>query len=697
MTSDLPYAWTLLIVLGRAAVVFGVSFLVLTRFALPGTLRRSSWEGRGWGDAVLGVSATVVAATVLGALGLFDAASLAAMLGLSLAGGAYLRYRRLWRRSLLDAYAALLRWIERIAPPDPVVAGYGPAPAREARGSARRRTTLTPRAGWWVGVGVASALATGVRLIPTFAQSAPFSLRYYAHLETLKGLRVGAPVGTAEGWGLHALVLALSEMARVDPAILLRGVGAVSAGAITYGVYQTARFYWAGRPGAFLGALFVAIGGPLLPLPLERQAGAEPLMLAAALAIPVFPHLASYIGSGGRRGLVVGATGLLACGLVYPAVGGLLAAVVGVYIGTIGLQVLWRRRVQGKQARARYRDRGLSRRMLVLGGGGLAMGVLWALEARLVSRMSEPGSFAFFEIARAVRLDLAPVVVAGVLGASVMLAPLVPGRERFEAVLPRPGALWRTGGQTLAMLALWLGTGAGYDGVSGAAAVLLMAVVGLDLALLSSEIRVRVAAVWPARWRVRLPAWTSAALALAVGIIVIGTGWSVPVPGPTVEPEGFVEGYLDITQESLPYAWTAVGHRGTGTLVSQRGRFMDYGYFLDNYDPAAYSHTGQRRIPTPDVYLFVERNPDASQVMAELMPTGRDLTRQMHRWVRAYAQRPDAARSLSVFYRDDAVTVYRISRPASTLLQLDEREERPVQRAPPPPREKMLPPVASIP
>ncbi len=670
MNPDLPYAWSLLLALVRVALVFGVSFLVLTRFTLPGTTRRSSWEGRGWGDAVLGVSMTLVAASVLGVLGLFDTASLAAVLALSLAGGAFLRYRRLWRRTMLQNYAGLLRWIERVAPPDPIVPGYATAPPAPAPARGARPSALTPQAGWWVGVGVASALAAGVRLIPTFAQAAPFSLRYYAHLETVKGLRIGAPVGTAEGWGLHALVLALGEMARVDPALLLRGVGAVAAGAITYGVYQTARFYWAGRPAAFLGALFIAVGGPLLPLPLERQAGAEPLMLAAALALPVFPHLASYIGAGGRRGLTVGASGLLACGLVYPAVGGLLAVVTGVYVATIGLQVAWRRRVQGQGARGPYRDRGLWRRTAVLAGGGVALAALWALDAWMVTSISEPGTFAFFDAARAVRQDPAPVVVAGVLGALVVLAPLVPGRDRFADRLPRPGALWRTGGQTLAMLALWVGTGAGYTGVSGAAAVLLMAAVGLDVALVVTEARVRLAAVWPDRLRLHLPTWTSAPAALAVGVVVIATGWSVPVPGPTVEPEGFVRAYLDIDRQSLPFAWTAIGHRGTGTLVAQRGRFMDYEFFLTNYDAEAYDHVGDGRIPTPDLFLFVERDPGAPQTMAELMPPGRDLTARMHDWVGAYARRPDQAGRLSAFYRDDDLTVYRISRPAPTLLEL---------------------------
>ena len=206
-----------------------------------------------------------------------------------------------------------------------------------------------------------------------------------------------------------------------------------------------------------------------------------------------------------------------------------------------------------------------------------------------------------------------------------------------------------------------------------------MAAVGLDLALVTSEVRVRLAAVWPRAWRRRVPTWTPALAAGAVGVGVIVGGWSVPVPGPTVEPDGFVEAYLDIDRRSLPYAWTAVGHRGTGALVAHRGRFMDYAYFLDNYDPRQYRHAGAGQIPTPDVFLFVESGRGETAVMAELMPPGRDLPARMARWVQAYAQGPDAG-ALSVAYRDRDLTVYRIARSAPTLLELADDDGPPEER-----------------
>lgn len=672
MVEDVPYAWFLLVGVLRVGVVAAVSFVVLTRFALPGTTARSSWEGRGWGDAVLGVSVTVVVATALGLLGLFDTASLAAALALGLAGGAVLRYRRLWRRTLLQRYAALLEWIEWLSPPDPVAPGVGdsPPPAGSLRASAvswsrarwRAVAEMSPQAGWWVGVGVLAAVALGVRLIPALAEAAPFTLRYYASLETLKGLVEGRPVGSPGGWGLHALVMALSEMARVDAALVLRGVGAVAGAAIAYGVYQTARFYWCSRPAAFAGALFVAAGGPLLPLPLERQAGAEPLMLAAALALPVFPHVSAYLGDGSRRGITVAAMGLLATGLVAPSVGVLLVAIVAVYVGTILHQIRRRRGRPEAGQTSRYRNRGLRRRVSVMAAAGAGAVAVWWGYVGLLEGVSAAASIFFYEAAQSDAWFGPPVVVAGLLGALTVGLPFVPGRAPYESRLPRSGALLRTGGQTLAMLAVWVWTGAGYDGLSGAAVVLLMTGVGVDLALVVNEAWVR----WAPRWRgpvagERAVVWAPASVALAVGLVVIGTGWSVPVPGPGVEPDGFVKGYHAIDRDFQPYAWTAVSHLGTGVLTKHRGRFMDYEYFLLSYDPDRYDHAGAGAIPTPDLFVFLERGP--SQVGEELLPSGRDHQGRLHEWVRRYARRGDQAARVSVFYRDEDVEVIRISRP----------------------------------
>ena len=680
-------SYTALLVLGllRVAAVALVSFVVLTRFALPGTPRRSAWEGRSWGDAVLGVSVTVVAATLLGLLGLFDTASLAALLGLALAGGATLRYRRIWRRTLLRRYATFLEWIERVSPPDPIVAGMDSGPAAEpldlraeagewGRARWRALTELSPQTGWWVGIGIVAVVAVGVRIVPALAEAAPFTLRYYANLETLKGLVEGHPVGSPQGWGLHALVMALAEMARVDAALVMRGVGAVSAGAIAYGVFQTSRFYWSGRTGAFVGALFVAAGGPMLPLPLDRQAGAEPLMLAAALALPVFPHLAAYLGDGSRRGITVGALGLLATGLVSPPVGFLLLVAVAVYVATILVQIRLRGGRADRSSSTRYVNRGLRRRTLVMSASGLGALAFWWGYTRVLGGVSAQSSIFFFEAARApVWLDTSTVVAAA-LGTLTMLAAFMPGRAPFEAQLPRRGALLRTGGQTLAMLAIWVATGARYEGVSGAAVVLLMTGVGIDVALLVNEAVVRLAPRWARKETRSEPgsaaAWAPAASALLVGVVVIATGWAVPVPGPGVEPGGFVRAYHTIDQRHQPYTWTAVSHLGTGVLSRHRGRFMDYEYFLANYDARSYDHRGKRAIPTPDVFVFVERAESSRRVEEELMPSGSDAATRIREWVSDYDGRPDQSPNVSVFYRDADVEVIRISRPAPTLLEL---------------------------
>ncbi len=675
----LPYGLELAVGLLRVGGVAAVLFVVLTRLTLPGPPAGSAWEGRGWGDSVLGVSATVVAASALGVLGLFDVLSLVTALALALAVGAVLRYRRVWRRTLLLRYADGLRGLERLVPPSPVAPGVegSSRPRASFRAFLRRldrresrpqrgRTTGTP---WKVALGLTSAAAIAIRLIPVLAEPAPFTLRYYASLETVKGLMVGAPTGSEGGWGLPALVLALAEMARVDPALVLRGAGALAAGAVTVGVFKTVRSFWSEPAGALAGALFVAVGGPLQAVPLNNQAGAEPLLLAAALALSVFPHLSTYVGDGNRRGVTVGLVGLAATGLVYPAVGALLAAVVGLQVLAIVVQVQIRRAL-GAGRRGRYRDRSLPRRAGVLALGGTLIAVGWRGYTALLDRLGAEGTVFFFESAQA--STVWPSAVALATGGLLLVAPVVPGRTPFAAGLPRPGALVRNGLQTVGLLVLWDALGGGLDGLAGGAAVLLTCSAAITVGLLANEVHVRwVRPLWSRAGRAgEWPTWAPSAVAVAAVVAVVWTGWGVPVPGVPVEPAGFVVAAQDIADGSAPYTWTAISHLGTGLRARHRGRFMDYAYFLDTYDPRGYSHVGPDAIPTPDVYFFLERGTGPSLIRDELLPPGRRHSERLRAWLGTYATRDDGAARLSIVYQDDEVEVVRLGRPAGTLLSL---------------------------
>ena len=703
MGAETPFAWLLLLGLFRVGVVSVLAFLVLPRLTLPGTASRSTWEGRAWGDAVLGVSTTLIASFLLGVLGLFDAASLIVTLLIALAVGAWLRYRLLWQRTLLLRYASLLRWIERLAPPDPVVDGLALGLPSDSASSAssplglqwpslERLRPRTAATGWTVGLAVAAVAAIGIRIIPDLASPAPLTLRYYAHLETLKGLAVGDPVGGAGGWGVHALAMALAELARVDPALVLRGVGAVAAGALAYGVYQTARFYWSRPAGAFAGAVFVAAAGPLLPLPLDHQAGAEPLMLAAALALAVFPHVSAYLGNGSRRGITVAAFGLLACGLTHSEVGVLLGGTVVVFVATIWAKVKVRQRRTGEPLSRR--DQGLHRRLGVMAVLGAGIGGIWRGYEALVAA-ADPGAILFFESVVPETFGGVPGRIAFVTGVLLILAPFLPSRSRYRDVLPSAGALLRTGAQLLVMWGIWVGTGGGYEGMSGAAAVLLTAGLGLGLGLLVNEAHVQIGGAiadpdrfrwWtrfalPERHAETASRWAPIALAVVLLMLSVGTGWGIPVAGEPVEPDGYVRAYHAIQSTSQPYAWTAVSHRGTGILARHRGRFMDYEFFLQNYDASSYNHLGDGAIPTPDLYLFIETNPLTSDILPELMPTGDNLPERISSWVETFASRTSEGVTVERFYEDADVRIYRISRPAPTLLELpDESLPTPRQR-----------------
>lgn len=97
---------------------------------------------------------------------------------------------------------------------------------------------------------------------------------------------------------------------------------------------------------------------------------------------------------------------------------------------------------------------------------------------------------------------------------------------------------------------------------------------------------------------------------------------------------------------------------------------MDYEFFLQNYDASAYQHVGSGAIPTPDLYLFIEQRPLESRILPELMPSGDDIPARISNWVATFADRASEGVSVEQFYEDADVLIYKISRPAPTLLEL---------------------------
>jgi hypothetical protein len=116
----------------------------------------------------------------------------------------------------------------------------------------------------------------------------------------------------------------------------------------------------------------------------------------------------------------------------------------------------------------------------------------------------------------------------------------------------------------------------------------------------------------------------------------------------------------------MPYQWTVVSHRGTALGGMNRGRFLDYEYFFENYDPRTYRHGGKLAVPTPLLFFFIERAHEKTEIAAELSSTGRNAEQKIKSWLEIYEQQNH---DLNVFYSDDKVVVYQLEDRAFHVLR----------------------------
>ena len=232
-----------------------------------------------------------------------------------------------------------------------------------------------------------------------------------------------------------------------------------------------------------------------------------------------------------------------------------------------------------------------------------------------------------------------------------------------------------SGATVAALVAVALTGQGGAMGLEGAAAAQIVGVLGIAVGLLADR---------PLRRLVRALGahGPGPRLALIGAAVVFALALSARVEGlrprayAGVEAAGYARAYHAIQATSTPYGWTAVGHRGVGIRARHRGRYMDYGFFLQNYRPEAYDHTGPGAIPTPDLYVFVEKDPLGDVLVDELRPLDDAVLDGAQAWLDAYGARDDLGAPPTVFYDDDQIRVVRLSRPAPTILKTPDLLDR---------------------
>jgi hypothetical protein len=568
----------------------------------------------------------------------YDGLMLVSSLGLLVASALWWR---LHRNVLTDRYARLLTLVDN------------PPSLRTLLRRVPRRGTvpLLLTGALLMGLVLGSA---GLRLGPLLSSPAPYSLTYYRLVETAKHLQSNTlfPGGLIEAPGLHGLAVALHTLTAVDLGLVIRLLGVLSALLLVIGIYVAARRYGGRSLSALLAAGLFGIGSPLLPYALENQIEATPVLLAAAYALPTWYFLICYLSDGRRIHLSIGAAGLGLLLLTNAPVAGLT---MGLIAGASFLQGLavpsW------PQARRAFAVAGLS------GGGLLLLAGLLMLRRTVVPDISAVPLFSVRGGGETLTApDLALSTYGIIVGVTVLglLVSVWTDRTRFERCMS--GALAATCAGLYATM--YLSPVLPFVDLPPAApAVLLSSFLCVAVGGLLGRLTL------PLTRRLRRLASPPVFPLLSVGAVsgvlltslFLFPGTLLPSTPRPLEPSGYVRALYRISEEASPYQWTAVSHYGTAALAMNQGRFLAYDYFLTHYDPRTYDHTSRTAIPTRDLFLFVPSDSATALTRDELFVTADPIAAPMQRWVDHYQQQS----ALSLFYKDEHLHVYRLTRTAA--------------------------------
>lgn len=507
-------------------------------------------------------------------------------------------------------------------------------------------------------------LATGlIRLVPVWNHAAPFSVEYYDTLEQVKRLQINQMYG--EGYrvplGLPMLAETLGLLTQVNVAIVLHFLGAVSsmmlAGSIAYVIYR-ATF---SLHGSIIGAALFGVFNHFLPMNLRHQVEADSLVLASAFLLPSMSFLAEYCIEPRRRTLAIALAGLLCVVAINLFVGSL--ALVGVCIVLVGSLIFafrlpWLRGVRLWAM--------VGAVVVLLSGLSLTVRALLSYDSfKNAIQVLLYDQHVNRYVSTYGNLQLRFVWASAVLlGVCVFLSLWRFSNKSFHLQLFSWGAF----GIVLLALVQYSPDEIAVIFPSSQIAFVLSSVTAIGLGIVIG---------WGIRignellHRLRARAWMGDVWQV---LVVGGTLCVVWLLSPaqnvtfeyTVEPDGFAKSLYLIEQKYTPYQWTVVSHRGTALSGMNRGRFLDYGYFYSRYKPETYQHGSKDAVPTPVLFIFVERTREKTNIATELTTANNSSAENIKEWLDAYQKNHY---DLRIFYSDEEVVVYKLEDPSVNALR----------------------------
>jgi len=507
---------------------------------------------------------------------------------------------------------------------------------------------------WHIVLFIVLLITSYLRLKPVRVFAAPFSIESYKTLEYVKHLQIKELFhdGSFVLKGLHCLIDLFFQFSRTDPGILVHIFGALMAVLLTYIIFKIVLSLSNNHVAAILAASIFGIFSNLLPLNIQQQVEANSIILGVIFVITTLFFIAVYLNNRDKKMVYAAIAGIIGTLLINAFMGCMLL------IASIPMLLTYLFfNIRPQRSKIFYMTITFSIILI----SGLFYGLFRIIDGNIIfvenikSFLSDDSFNSFASVGYFFQQELYSWVSIGI-AVLLMIIGLVNRKESngfFNTFL----------GLFLIVLALlWNGEKVGLlqifplDQIVFLLSTLICISVGMLIdfflfQLLAQKIKI----IYQSEKRQLI--FGLVAFVLFAEVLLLSKAVALADFSYVTEPNGYVKTLHAIKNEYTAYQWTCVSHYGAKIQTKNYARYMDYQYFLKYYDPQTFNTTLKNRVPTPYLFIFMEKNKFVSEVATELLPNIKNLTTDLQDWCKEYKKYHN---DINVYYEDDDVIVYKI-------------------------------------
>ncbi|HEU4889011.1 MAG TPA: hypothetical protein VFV49_14090 [Thermoanaerobaculia bacterium] len=576
-------------------------------------------------------------------------------------------------------------------------------------GLQRTRTALAEHRGVVAAFSVVGVAAVITRFYRAFATANLGFSDTYAHLYLMRLLDEGKQVDPAWGpypRGMHFLMLAIQRLTNVDAILMMNFFGAFAGVLIVIAVADTARRVTRSNIAALVAGLIFAtmigdagqyftLGGSVasrsaeearellsrsyadlatagefdvLLTAFQRQTSTLPQELAIVLLLPAALFLLDWLRTRDRWRLAgfTGCTAAIAAvhsGVLVPLIALCAAVAIAVLLTRLSVVSSQLSETDRPGATAPTTDNrqpttliAAIARAVTAGAIGVLLGSSWLLGFIRYGRTeaeSNAGGAAlyYFPFLRAMAgegdetayMMLTPFLIAIAIVAAILAIAAIRAQEPHTLAMSL-GTIFFIATHSASVL----GIPEIIETRRNATWLAMMVAVLLGIAVTAIAVRV------PRRFTVAVPA-----IAVLLWCATIPNLFGASMRARVLDYSGYgitTHAVLRISQRLEPFTWTLVSYGQEYPMVLGRGFHLNGADFVEQFDPGEET----LRVPTPHVFIAVEKNPHRFQINNWAKRFDRaGVEERLQTWCTVYAL---THRNIQVFLEDENVRIYEIVR-----------------------------------